>query len=76
MEDGEHGPHGLHVETIVRRQDLEGVIILPQSMEVRIVLETKQLSLLCSALEETVATRAKVKYFIVTTAEAKYLLNS
>ena len=43
MEDGEHGPHGLHVETIVRRQDLDDVIILPQSMEVRIVLETEQL---------------------------------
>ena len=39
MEAGEHGPLGPAVETIVSGQDLEVVIILPQSMEDKIVLE-------------------------------------
>ena len=42
---GEHGPHGLLVETIARRPESEAVIILFQSMEDGIVWEIEQLAL-------------------------------
>ena len=61
MESGEHGLHGLHVEWIVRRPELEIVIILPHRMEAEIVLEQEQLVLI--ALEGTVKAKVNILLF-------------